>query len=84
MPLYDQIGRNYARLRRPERQVAAMIDAALGDASSVLNVGAGSGPPGLARLRGDLASGRWLQRNPDLLARDAMDLGYRVVSCEAH
>jgi SAM-dependent methyltransferase len=43
VPLYDQIGRNYARLRRPDRRVAAMIDAALGDASSVLNVGAGSG-----------------------------------------
>ena len=38
--------------------------------------------PGLARLRADLASGRWAERNHHLLALDALDLGYRVVCCE--
>lgn len=42
-PIYDQIGRGYATQRIPEPTWAAQIDAALGDASTVLNVGAGSG-----------------------------------------
>lgn len=41
--VYDSIGRNYARHRRPDPRIAARITAALGDARSVLNVGAGSG-----------------------------------------
>lgn len=40
---YDLIGVDYARLRRPDPRIAARIDAALGDAQTVLNVGAGSG-----------------------------------------
>jgi len=40
---YDRIGVTYARLRRPDPRIAACIHAALGDARSVLNVGAGSG-----------------------------------------
>lgn len=40
---YDLIGIDYARLRRPDPRIAALIDAALGDARTVLNVGAGSG-----------------------------------------
>jgi SAM-dependent methyltransferase len=42
-PIYDRIGRGYAAQRIPEPSWAAQIDAALGDAESVLNVGAGSG-----------------------------------------
>lgn len=34
---------------------------------------------GLARLADDLASGAWADRNQDLLARDEMDFGYRLV-----
>jgi SAM-dependent methyltransferase len=41
--VYDEIGRSYARTRRADPRIAAQITAALGDASSVLNVGAGSG-----------------------------------------
>jgi len=41
--LYNRIGINYANLRRPDERIAKQIDAALGDARSVLNVGAGSG-----------------------------------------
>lgn len=46
---YDTIGIDYARLRRPDPRIAAQIEAALGDARSVINVGAGTGsyePPG--------------------------------------
>jgi len=42
-PLYDTIGIDYARLRRPDPRIAARIHAALGDAQTVLNVGAGAG-----------------------------------------
>ena len=37
---------------------------------------------GVARLRADLASGRWAERNRHLLALDALDLGHRVLRCE--
>lgn len=49
MALYDSIGRGYAAIRRPDPRIASVIDAALGDAQSVVNVGAGAGsyePPG--------------------------------------
>jgi SAM-dependent methyltransferase len=41
--LYDRIGRTYAGTRRPDPRIAAAIWDALGDARSVLNVGAGAG-----------------------------------------
>ena len=41
--LYDTIGSGYARFRRPDPRIAARIDAALGGARTVLNVGAGAG-----------------------------------------
>ena len=41
--VYDTIGRRYAGQRRADPRVAAAIRAALGDARSVVNVGAGSG-----------------------------------------
>jgi SAM-dependent methyltransferase len=40
---YDRMGVGYSAVRRPEPRIAARIEAALGDAQSVLNVGAGSG-----------------------------------------
>jgi len=40
---YEQHGRTYAHHRRPDPRIAARIDAALGDARTVLNVGAGAG-----------------------------------------
>jgi SAM-dependent methyltransferase len=42
-PLYDQLGRGYADKRRPDPRIAARLEAALGDAGSVVNVGAGAG-----------------------------------------
>lgn len=40
---YDQHGRTYSRHRRADPRIAARIHAALGDARTVLNVGAGTG-----------------------------------------
>ncbi len=40
---YDRIGIGYSAVRRPEPRIAARIEVALGDARSVLNVGAGTG-----------------------------------------
>jgi len=42
-PLYDTIGATYAVTRRTEPRIAAQFWAALGDARTVLNVGAGTG-----------------------------------------
>lgn len=39
--------------------------------------------PGLARLAGDLASGRWQRTHADLLGRDELDVGYRLVTAAA-
>jgi SAM-dependent methyltransferase len=41
--VYDRIGSGYTRHRRPDRRIAAAIQAGLGDARTVVNVGAGSG-----------------------------------------
>src|SRR5829696_1213883 len=40
---YDRIGGGYALTRREDPQIAAAIERALGDARSVVNVGAGAG-----------------------------------------
>ncbi len=41
--VYDTIGRGYRNYRKPDPRIAAMIEGALGDAESVVNVGAGTG-----------------------------------------
>lgn len=41
--IYDRIGLDYAQLRRPDPRIEAVIHAALGEARTVLNVGAGAG-----------------------------------------
>jgi SAM-dependent methyltransferase len=43
MAIYDRIGQGYSAYRRPDPRIARLIDQALGDADSVVNVGAGSG-----------------------------------------
>jgi SAM-dependent methyltransferase len=40
---YDRIGRGYAKTRQADARIANRIEAALGDAESVVNVGAGTG-----------------------------------------
>ncbi len=42
-PVYDRIGSGYAGARRPDPRIAAAIGSALGDARTVINVGAGTG-----------------------------------------
>ncbi|MGC1852261.1 MAG: methyltransferase domain-containing protein [Solirubrobacterales bacterium] len=42
-PVYDRIGHGYSEHRRADPRIAARIEEALGDARSVLNVGAGTG-----------------------------------------
>ena len=41
--IYDVIGLDYAQLRRPDARIGHAIEAALGEAATVLNVGAGAG-----------------------------------------
>jgi SAM-dependent methyltransferase len=41
--VYDRIGQGYRRFRRSDRRIADLILTSLGDAQSVINVGAGSG-----------------------------------------
>jgi len=41
--LYEQIGVGYSRHRRPDPRIVARLDDALGDATRVVNVGAGAG-----------------------------------------
>jgi SAM-dependent methyltransferase len=40
---YDTIGRGYTAFRRPDPRIAAQIWSAIGDASRIVNVGAGTG-----------------------------------------
>jgi SAM-dependent methyltransferase len=42
-PVYDRIGSGYTGTRRPDPRIAAAIGAALGDARTLVNVGAGAG-----------------------------------------
>ena len=58
--LYDAIGGAYTATRRTEPRIAAQVWDALGDARTVLNVGAGTGsyePPGPRRHRGGAVAG---------------------------
>jgi SAM-dependent methyltransferase len=41
--IYDQHASSYANVRRPDRRIAAAIEGALGEAATVVNVGAGTG-----------------------------------------
>lgn len=62
--------------RRPEAYLNADIRRGMSAFASI------DAEAGLARLRADLSSGRWAERNSHLLALDELDLGYRVVRCE--
>lgn len=50
-PVYDELGRGYRRTRATDPRVARAIRAALGDATTLLNVGAGAGSYEPADLR---------------------------------
>jgi SAM-dependent methyltransferase len=62
--------------RRPDAYLSAEVRSAM---SSFARIDA---EPGLARLRADLSSGRWAESNRKLLRLDALDLGYRIISCD--
>ncbi|HEU4977697.1 MAG TPA: class I SAM-dependent methyltransferase, partial [Solirubrobacteraceae bacterium] len=65
--LYDRIGRGYASGRRTDPRIAARISSALGDARTVLNVGAGTGsyePPDREVLAVEPSSVMRAQRPP--------------------
>ena len=66
--LYDTIGATYTVTRRTEPRIAAQIWAALGDARTVLNVGAGTGsyePPDRHVLAVEPSALMRSQRSPD-------------------
>jgi len=62
--------------RRPECYLDAERRSAI---SSFARIDA---EPGLSRLRADLSSGRWAERNRHLLTLEALDAGYRIMWCE--
>jgi SAM-dependent methyltransferase len=65
--LYDRIGRTYAASRAADPRLAAAIRAAIGDARSVVNVGAGAGayePPDLDVIAVEPAAAMTAQRLP--------------------
>ena len=66
-PLYDEIGDGYPRTRRADPRIAALIDDALGDARTVVNVGAGTGsyePAGLEVTAVEPSAAMIAQRPP--------------------
>jgi SAM-dependent methyltransferase len=66
--LYDTIGTGYSATRRTDPRIAAQIWAALGDAKTVLNVGAGTGsyePPDRQVLAVEPSAVMRAQRPPD-------------------
>ena len=66
--LYDTIGATYPATRRTEPRIAARIWAALGEARTVLNVGAGTGsyePPDRDVLAVEPSALMRAQRGPD-------------------
>jgi SAM-dependent methyltransferase len=65
--------------RRPQAYLDARVRSAI---SSFEKLAAPEVEAGLARLRGDLASGAWERRNGELLGLPELDLGYRLVVAE--
>jgi SAM-dependent methyltransferase len=60
--------------RRPEAYLDPGVRGAISTFTKLTDAG-----PGLARLRRDLADGAWRRRHADLLDRQELDLGYRLV-----
>jgi SAM-dependent methyltransferase len=87
--LYDTIGATYTVTRRTEPRIAERIWAALGDARTILNVGAGTGsyePPDRHVLAVEPSALMRSQRSPDAapcLAGSAEDLPFDDQSFDA-
>ncbi|MEO6397575.1 MAG: class I SAM-dependent methyltransferase [Tepidiformaceae bacterium] len=69
--LYDTIGLNYAQLRKPDPRIAAAIAKALGEADTVLNIGAGTGSyePADRRVTAAEPSIEMIRKRPPSAAR---------------
>jgi SAM-dependent methyltransferase len=65
-----------AHWRRPEAYLDPVVRAGI---STMAKRAPDELAAGLARLRADLASGAWAERHADLLERDELDLGYRLL-----
>ena len=65
---YDEIGRTYRQQRASDPRIAAQIHAAIGDADSVANVGAGTGSyePAQTVVAVEPSETMIAQRPPDL------------------
>ena len=64
---YDTIGIGYAAVRKPDARLAAVIGAALGGATTVVNIGAGTGgyePSGRSVIAVEPSSMMLSQRSP--------------------
>ncbi|MFB6522668.1 class I SAM-dependent methyltransferase [Streptomyces sp. NPDC056401] len=62
--------------RRPESYLDPVVRAA---SSTLASLPASVVEPAIARLREDLRSGAWQRRHADLLERESVDYGYRLV-----
>src|SRR5262245_5007193 len=64
--VYDEIGHSYVVTRQPDTRIAAAVRAALGDARTVLNVGAGTGSyePADQQVVAVEPSGAMIQQRP--------------------
>jgi len=86
---YDRIGHGYARTRRPDPRLRELIDRALGDAATVVDVGAGTGsyePSGrhvIAIEPSDVMAAQRQRRLAPALRADAADLPLRDRSVDA-
>src|SRR3954469_9020302 len=95
--LYDTIGASYTVTRRTEPRIAAQIWAALGDARTVLNVGAGTGsyeppdrhvlavePSALMRSQRPVASAPCLAGAAESLPFDDQSFDAAMAVCTVH
>jgi SAM-dependent methyltransferase len=86
---YDRIGAGYARTRRPDPELRARIESALGDARTVVDVGAGTGsyePAGRHVVAVEPSDVMAAQRPPHLapaIRAFAQDLPLRDASVDA-
>ena len=60
--------------RRPQSYLDSRTRSAISTFSKIAHL-----DHGLDRLSDDLSSGRWGEQNADILGRDALDLGYRII-----
>ncbi len=87
--LYDEIGIGYKHYRRPDPRLATVIHRALGEAQSVVNVGAGAGsyePMDRAVVAVEPSIAMIHQRQPDhapVVQASATDLPFREAAFDA-